>query len=304
MKRVLVTGASGFLGKYIISELTRLNFNFDTLGRDSTSTISADISKTIPVLSQEYDLVIHAAGKAHSIPTNDKEREEFYNINYYGTENLLSALVHKPQFIVFISTVSVYGLDSGYNISEDVELLATDAYGKSKIKAEEAIREWGKNHGVIVTILRLPLLLGATPQGNLKSMIHALERGYYFNIGKGNAQKSMVCAYDVAVFIPSIMKIGGTYNLTDGYHPTFYELSEKITEFLGLKKPISIPYYFALFGAYIGDIIQIITGRRLPLNKRQLIKLTKPLTFNDKKARTCGWNPKEVISHPAYWLEK
>lgn len=299
---VLVTGASGFLGKHLIQELERLDYKIDTIGRNDSSNIVADISKEIPILSDEYDLVVHVAGKAHMIPKTKGEKKEFFDVNFTGTKNLIDSLKKVPMFFVFISTVSVYGLDFGENITENAPLNAVEPYGKSKIMAEKEIISWGQSKNVITTILRMPLIFGTNPPGNLKSMINAIRKKYYFNIGKGDVRKSMVFANDIAAFIPSIAKQGGIYNLTDGYHPSFKELSDRIAAHYKMGTPISVNYFIVSIMANVGELIQKIIRKKMPINKRQFIKMTKPLTFNDKKARTFGWNPKRIIDYPNEWL--
>lgn len=300
--KVLVTGASGFLGKYVTQELHRFQYEVDTIGRSDTSTIISDISKEVPSISKQYDLVIHIAGKAHVVPKTEAEKQQFYDVNLTGTQNLLNALQKTPTYFVFISTVSVYGLDFGDNITEDAPLDAVEPYGKSKVLAEKLVLEWGGIEHVTTTILRLPLLFGHNPPGNLKSMINAIQNKYYFNIGKGDVRKSMVFAKDVAEFIPIISKIGGIYNLTDGYHPSFKELAERIASFFSLKKPISIPYFVVKCISILAEFIQTITHKKMPINKRQFNKMTKSLTFSDKKVRSLGWKPKSIIDHPKDWL--
>jgi len=300
--KVLVTGASGFLGRYVIDELEHLNYNISTIGRHENSTIIADLSKELPLLSNQYDMVIHIAGKAHVVPKTEKEAQEFYFVNHKGTQNLINAFQHQPNYFVFISTVSVYGLDFGENITENAPLNAVEPYGKSKIMAEKEIISWGKSKNVKTTVLRVPLIFGTNPPGNLKSMINAIRKKYYFNIGKGDVRKSMVFAKDIATFIPNIAKQGGIYNLTDGYHPSFKELSDKIAGHYKMNPPISLNRFIVSIAANIGEFTQKIIRKKMPINKRQFKKMTEPLTFNDKKARTFGWNPRRIIEHPNEWL--
>ena len=123
-------------------------------------------------------------------------------------------------------------------------------------------------------------------------MIKGIQKGYFFNIGRGSAKKSMVLAEDVAKVILDVAKIGGIYNLTDGYHPTFAELSNNISFQLGKNKPMNIPNWFAVIVAKIGDLI----GNKAPLNTNKLKKITSDLTFDDSKARNAfGWNPTPVL---------
>ena len=141
--------------------------------------------------------------------------------------------------------------------------------------------------------MRLPLLVGANPPGNLGAMIAGLKKGFYFNIAGGNARKSMVLAADVSKIILKVAAIGGVYNLTDGYHPNFYEMSHLINRQLGKDKVNNIPIWVATFIAFFGDII----GSKFTINSDKLNKLNATLTFDDTKARQeFGWNPESVLT--------
>jgi len=300
--KVLVTGSTGFFGKYVLNELKHLAYSVDTIGRNNSATIIADISKAVPLLHEKYNMVIHVAGKAHVVPKTELEAQEFYNVNLNGTKNLINAFQHNPDCFVFISTVSVYGLDFGENITEKTPLNSLEPYGKSKIMAEKALVSWGKEKNIKITILRLPLIFGKNPPGNLKSMINAIQKKYYFNIGKGDVRKSMVFANDVAKFIPNIASKGGVYNLTDGHNPSFRELSNIIANHYKIRPSVAVNYSVVLFMANIGELIQKVFKLKMPINKRQFSKMTKALTFNDNKARALGWNPKKIIDNPNEWL--
>lgn len=294
--KVLITGASGFLGKYILETFAKRGDEITTVGRKINNDFQVDLAKKEVHLKREiYDIVIHCAAKAHSIPKSDSDKNEFYDVNIGGTENLLSSLnnlVIKPKAFVFISSVAVYGISAGNLINENARLDATDAYGYSKIIAEKKIESWCKENNVICSILRLPLIIGSSPLGNLKKMIEGIEKGYYVNIGGGEAQKSMVLAEDVANFIPNISYIGGVYNLTDGKHPSFFDLSKHIADKLGKKTPYNVPTYFAFLLSKIGNVI----GERFPINSDKFLKITSDLTFDDSKARAIAdWNPRPVL---------
>ncbi len=291
MLMVLLTGASGFLGTTIKNVLN--NHQLITIGRIGAD-ITADISKEIPVLPA-YNMVIHVAGKAHSVPKTEMERQAFFTVNVNGTANLLKAIEKAglPKAFVFISSVSVYGLETGKLIMEDSPLLAKDPYGESKIEAEQLVQDWCKKNNVICTILRLPLIAGPNPPGNLKSMINGIRKGYYFNIAGSKAKKSIVLAEDIAKIIPVAANIGGIYNLTDGYHPSFSELSQVIAKQLGKSKPLNIPMWIAKLMATVGDLI----GIEASINSDKLMKITSDLTFDDSKARKLlGWKPAPVLS--------
>jgi nucleoside-diphosphate-sugar epimerase len=286
----LLTGSNGFLGKYLINNLPAIIIK--TLNR-STSDYEVDLSINIPYFTDNFDTVIHNAGKAHFVPKTDLEKHLFHDVNVLGTQNLLKGLTNNlPKQFVFISSVSVYGLIEGESISESTPLLATDPYGKSKIEAESIVRTWCEEHNIICTILRLPLIVGENPPGNLGAMIRGIKKGYYFNIAAGNAKKSMVLAFDIAKFILKAAEIGGTYNLTDGIHPTFNELSKNLSQQFGKSFVPNMPLFVANLLAKFGDLL----GNTFPINSNKLSKITSTLTFDDSKARnTFGWKPTPVL---------
>lgn len=289
--KVLITGSTGFLGHYIKKEFSK--DSIITLGRNNCDII-ADLSVDNFKLPK-VDSVVHAAGKAHFIPKTQEDIDSIFLTNVKGTENLLLRLEDNlPRYFLFISSVAVYGKLSGKLINENENLCAVDPYGKSKIIAERKIQLWCKKNNVQLCILRLPLILGVKPLGNLYSMINAINRGYFFNISGGKACKSMVLAQDVAAIIPKAMKVGGIFNLTDGYHPSFFEFSNLIARQLNKRNPINIPFWFAKILSLLGDIF----GKRAIFNSVKLEKMTTDLTFDDSKAKLfLEWCPLTVLNH-------
>jgi len=290
---ILLTGATGFLGKEISKYLNENEIKHSSLSRNN-STYNCNLSENSPILRNKYSVVIHAAGKAHIVPLTEIDKNEFYKTNVNGTLNLLKGIenIGLPSQFVFISSVSVYGQFKGQMIKEDSLLSAMDPYGLSKIQTEKIVSDWCDKNSVICTILRLPLIIGKNPPGNLGDMINAINKGYYFNIAGGQARKSMVLAEDVAMYIMKVAKIGGIYNLTDGIHPNFHELSYHIADQLGKKYIPNMPKNVAKFLAKIGDIY----GNKFPINTNKLDKITSTLTFDDSKARTAfGWAPTPVL---------
>lgn len=288
---VLLTGGNGFLGTIIQQQFSQVV----TLGI-SKNNVVCDLSKEIPQFIQYFETVIHAAGKAHFLPKTKRDEQSFFDVNVRGTENLLKGLDKLPSLpksFVFISSVAVYGAESGNYISESHPLNATDAYGLSKLRAECLVQQWCDQNKIICTILRLPLVVAENPPGNLRRMINGVKRGYYFNIAGGKVKRSMVLALDVATFIFKASKVGGVFNLTDGYHPTFAELSALIAKQSKKKNVLNISYRLAKILAHFGDI-----NHWFPINSKMLRKLTSNLIFDDKKARRLlGWNPKNVLDN-------
>jgi nucleoside-diphosphate-sugar epimerase len=291
--KILLTGSNGFLGRVLLNELRKQNLIL-TLNR-ANSDYNFDLEIDNFVLNNNFDLIIHNAGKAHLVPKNAQEINSFYTTNVKGTISLLESIENspKPKYFVFISSVSVYGLNEGILINEDYPLGAKDPYGSSKIKCERIIQEWCNKNKVVCTILRLPLVVGSNPPGNLAAMIDSIKNGFYFNIGGGKAKKSMVLATDIAKHVLNAAMVGGIYNLTDGHNPSFNELSVQIGNQLSKRIIPNMPLFIARSLAFIGDKIT----KQFPFNSNRLLKITSTLTFDDLKARRAfGWNPNPVLN--------
>lgn len=291
--KVLFTGANGFLGKNVIPLLRKKNFEVKTFGTTHADYV-LNITNAIVSFEEKFDIVFHAAGKAHSIPQNLEEENLFYKVNFDGTKNLCNALEKNvPEYFIFISTVAVYGKDFGENINENAPLEGYTPYAKSKMMAEEFLISWCQKNNVKLFILRPSLIAGPNPPGNLGDMINAVKSGKYFNIAGGTARKSIFWVEDFAEIIVNIIgRNGGIYNVCDNNNPTFKEISDKISEKLNKKSPASIPYFVAKSMAKMGDLL----GNKAPINSLRLRKITDSLTFsNEKIKRELNFNPSNVM---------
>lgn len=290
---LLFTGASGFLGNNII-HLLNGTYNIISVGLSPQDTYLVDIATDIPTFTDAFDVVFHAAGKAHSVPKTEAEKRLFFDVNLQGTKNLCTALERSgiPKAFIFISTVAVYGCDSGENITEEHPLNGTTPYALSKIKAEKYLQGWCAMHNVKLSILRPSLIAGPNPPGNLGAMIRGIRNGKYLSIAGGKARKSVLMVQDIANFLPMLIEKGGIYNVCDSYQPSFRELEMVICKQLNKKRPISIPYWLAKSMAVIGDCL----GEKAPINSLKLRKITSSLTFSNEKAvRELKWKPMNVL---------
>ena len=296
MKTLIFTGASGFLGYNILPFLHKEYKTVHTMGLGQEDDIKINLAKDVPAINTHYDIVLHACGKAHVVPRTPEEEKAFYDVNYEGTRNLCAALEKAgvPKALVFISTVAVYGCESGELITEEHPLNGDIPYAKSKIMAEEFLTKWCSENGVVLGILRPSLLAGKNAPGNLGAMVNGVRKGFYMNIAGGKVTKSVLMAEDIARILPLVAEKGGIYNVCDTRQPSFGELSVSVARQLGKRKPISIPYWMAWCMAKVGDLL----GSKAPINSYKLSKMTESLTFSNEKARReLGWEPLDVLEN-------
>ena len=212
----------------------------------------------------------------------------------------MSSIDHFPQLpdlFIFISTTTVYGLEKGEFIDESHFTNPTTPYAHSKFLAEKAVRKWCQARGVSWIILRLPLVVGPNPPGNLGAIRRAIARGRYFRIAGNTARKSIVLAEDVAHLIPHLEGESGIFNLTDGVHPSFAEIEAAIAEALNKRIPLSLPKAIVEIAGKAGNVLNHV-GLPFPLTTARLHKMTATLTFSDEKARKeLGWSPRAVLPY-------
>lgn len=288
-----MTGASGFLGKKIYSFFKDKNYPIFTVGRSKLNNLICDLSIETPKIPTEkkINIAIHVAGKAHVIPKNKNEKQEFYNVNVQGTKNFLKSLESNlPQFFFYISSVSVYGVDSGIGIDETFPLKGETPYSKSKIMAENEVLKFGKKFNVKVLILRLPLIVGKNPLGNLGSMIKAIQKGYYFRVGRGDAKRSIISTLQVAISIEKLVGKEGVFNIIDSGYPRINEVDQHIADIYS-KKIKTIPEFVIKILSLLGDILPF-----LPLNSLKYGKLTNSLVFSNLKLlQEINWTPVDSL---------
>lgn len=248
-QRVLITGASGFLGYHMIGAAiekglevyaaVRPNSNIDHLQKLPVNYLFLDYGDENDLYRQlaenKIDYIIHAAGVTKAI------RQEEYNlINATYTLQLAKAaekLGRSFKKMVFISSLAAVGPlgDDQTKITEATTPNPVTAYGKSKLLAEAGLA----NIGIPVTILRPTAIYGPRDK-DIFIMVKTVNKGFDPYIGKFLQQLSFVHAKDVAeVAVAALFnsRALGVYNITDGNSYNRYQFSD-ITRMLLKRKAI------------------------------------------------------------------
>ena len=182
MKRILVSGVSGFVGQRFLS-WAKDKYIVDTVSLRTTAISDIDW--------EVYDVVLHLAGKAHQMQKIDEQI--YFNVNFHLTKDLATKAKKQgvKQFI-FISTTKVYG-DSIQDrlLNEQSPCIPTDAYGESKLKAEQALLTL-EDSNFIVSIIRPPLIYGMGVKGNMLRLLELSNKRYPLPFKAINNKRSMV----------------------------------------------------------------------------------------------------------------
>ena len=193
---ILITGASGFLGKRIVRFLQRSSDAYViTTSRKQESFpnhLVRDLSDITSEITHQVDTVVHFAGlSAHSIATE----EEFYQANTINTMNLAkAAIISGVKRFVFISTTDVYGMNAHSNIeiTEESAVHPKTSYAKSKLAAENELKALCKNSSMNLIILRLPLIYHIDIKNKFGEYIKMVQNQQPLPLDKINNRKSLL----------------------------------------------------------------------------------------------------------------
>lgn len=205
MKRTILTGANGFVGSRLFSLLER-GSTFKVVGLcrrlpHSGSRLSlhavGDLNHAdLSALLSGGDVLVHAAARAHIMKDEMADPlAEYRRVNVDGTLNLArQAVAAGVKRFVFISSIKVNGeatVNAKAFHADDVPA-PEDAYGQSKLEAEQGLMKLADETGMEVVIIRPPLVYGPGVKGNFASMIKLVEKGLPLPLGAINNKRSLV----------------------------------------------------------------------------------------------------------------
>ncbi|MFJ2487783.1 UDP-glucose 4-epimerase family protein [Pseudomonas sp. NPDC087639] len=225
-RRVLVTGASGFVGEAVIFRLL-LDGKFTPIAAMRASTrlnglcpvVPFDLCRpeSMPVLSS-VDVVIHCAARVHVMnETAIDSLSAFRQANVEGTVWLArQAASCGVKRFVFISSIKVNGESTGRGalFRADDEPAPLDPYGISKCEAEVALRRIGAKTGMEVVVIRPPLVYGPGVKANFLVMMRWLDRGLPLPFGMLDNRRSLVSLGNLADLIVTCIEHPAAANQT------------------------------------------------------------------------------------------
>lgn len=213
IQKILITGATGFIGNALTQTLTEQNFNVLAGVRQQSADFPysqielGDLSNKVDLTSslQGVDVVIHLAARAHIMHDSAPDPiAAFRKINTTGTLSLaLQAAEAGVKRFIFISSIKVNGEMTLSKAPFQPELTEppTDPYALSKYEAENGLLSLAKNTGMQVVIIRPPLVYGPGVKANFSRMIKWLKAGKPLPFALINNQRSLLALDNLVNFI-------------------------------------------------------------------------------------------------------
>ncbi|WP_316346892.1 sugar transferase [Desulfuromonas acetoxidans] len=295
--KVLITGASGFIGGSLISRLS-CEQQFLPIAGVRKKAICKKVESRI--LGDFHDLkglrieclediqvIIHAAAFVH-FPKNEMKDSQlkYQKINVEATLHLASqAAVSGVKRFIFISTIGVNGDVSYIPFSEEDEPAPVGVYAQSKFEAEQGLIQIAKNSDMDVVIIRPPMVYGLNAPGSFGKLLRVVQKGVLLPLGAVNNRRSFVGIDNLVDFIVTCIDHPAAANqifvVADGVDLSTTDLLQKIAR--AMQQPsrlIPVPSYLLSWGARL-------LGKRVVAQS-----LLESLRVDISKARNLlGWEP-------------
>lgn len=317
--KILITGAAGFIGSFLVEELLRDGVNrhdlrllikpnesLENLPSKNFDIVRADIRnrRAIKKAMEEVETIFHLAAKT---VFEGKTYKDFKGVNVDGTQNLLDAAKGKKiQKFVLFSSIAVYGLPAyvgeRINCDETWSHKPAEDYGRSKLEAEKRLIKAHKDWGIPYVIIRPTTVYGPKDHQGILELYRAIKGHYFFNIGDGKNKMDYVFVKDLVRGVRQAQL--SKYNADDfilgaDKKITLREIVKCVAKSINEKVPNwYIPKFIAFPISYVVELLSKILGIRPPLFPNRVRIMTTNCYFNINKAK------RKILYHPQTSFER
>lgn len=306
--RVVVTGASGFLGSHVAEQLSTEGHSVVALVRRSSNTKFLSTLKNVELAYgavedagsvraavKGADAVVHSAGLVKA-----RNEREFFTVNVEGTRNLLDAaeeLAPNLKRFVFVSSLAAIGPSHDGRAVLGDEPRPVTHYGRSKLEAERLVV--ARKDKLPTVVLRPPMIYGPRDQESF-AFFQSVSRRFLPYLGDGKNTMSVIYASDAANAciraIESDVPSGKAYFIDDGKVYVWLDMLADIERAIGARAFLrfSVPMSLVKGAALAGESFSRLTGKAVMLTRDKLNELSAPHWVCDSAdaRRDLGWEPR------------
>ncbi len=311
MTRVLVTGAGGFIGRALVRDLFAAAYDVRGLVRRETELrdgveirLVADAAEAAERdgALENIDVVIHLAARVHRTDeTGDEFVDRYVEDNATATRRLAVAAARGGvERLIFVSTAKVHGDGGDQPYTEDHPTRPDDAYGISKLRAEQALAEVRAETGLATVVLRPPLVYGPGVKAHFATLLRLADSPLPLPLGGiGQNRRSYLYLGNLVSAIRKVLTepeaVGRTYLVCDGEDVSTSALVARLRAAFGRKRRL-VPVPVAVLSAAASivarrAIIEPLTGsRRIDDSRiRRELDWRPSYTLDQGLAATAAW---------------
>jgi nucleoside-diphosphate-sugar epimerase len=313
--RILITGATGFIGSHLLPFFNQQDWQIVTASRsyDISNKLLNNITQ-VPIgeidgntnwqnAIKGIDTVIHLAARAHILQDKSPNPEaDFFKVNTEGTANLVKqSIAEGVKHFVFISSIGAIASESNHPLTENTSPQPDTPYGRSKLQAEIALIDLASHSNMTWTILRPPLVYGAGNPGNMERLVKLIDRGLPLPFGLVKNRRSLIYVGNLVDAIATTLTHPKATNqiflVSDGQDLSTPQLIRKIADNRGQPcKLLPVPPSLLQIAGYLGDTVEHLSKKPLPLNTPTINRLLGSLFIDSSHIQTTlNWQPPYTI---------
>lgn len=311
MRRVLLTGATGFVGQVLCDAVSQAGYSVRaaTRGEHAPPATAADSVKVGDIGAATdwsaalvgVDWIIHAAARAHVLHDDAAAARLYFETNEQGTRNLAQAAARAGiRRFVYVSSIKVNGEETSaapYTAADVPH--PQDAYGESKWQAEQALQQVAAGTGMQSVIVRPPLVYGPCVRANFLRLMGWVERGWPLPLAAVSNRRSLVSIWNLCDLLVRVLEHpaapGRTWLVSDGEDVSTPELIRRIGQAMGRRVPlVPVPVPLLKLGAdlmgYSAEVARLCGSLAVDIRRtRDELDWSPPMSLDAGLARTTAW---------------
>ena len=302
MARIAIVGGSGFIGRRLADLLRRAGH--DVTGVDLVPAGGGAAFRQADVRDRAaLTAALRGAEAVYNLAAvhrdDVKPVTRYDAVNVAGAANVCGACRDLGiDRLIFTSTAAVYGVTAPPEAAEEHPPAPFNAYGRSKLRAEEVHREWQAEAPAersLVTV-RPTAVFGEGNRGNVHNLMRQLSAGRFVMVGNGRNRKSIAYVGNVCAFLTAALDFGPgshLFNYADKPDLTTRELVDTLLQALGRapRAGVRIPYAAGYLGGLVCDLAAALTGAALPVSAVRVRKFCSTTTFSTARVEEAGFQP-------------
>lgn len=320
---ILVTGGTGFVGTHLVEHLRGRGHPLRVALRSPhhlaavETVVVGDLAHPVdwaPAL-RNVDTVVHLAARAHAVRDRGADAEARYLAVNAGATRLLAeaSATSGVRRMIFLSSSKVLGDETapGQAWTEQTKPAPQDAYGRSKLAAEQALWDVARGHAMDMVVLRAPAVYGPAVRANILQLFRLVDRGIPLPLGLARNYRSFIYVHNLVHAIDTVLDApqaaGHVFHVSDGQPVLMATLARAIGRLIDRPaRLMPVPQAALRLAGRAGDFAEWLTGMHLPVNTDDVRRLAGCLVLDDSKLRTMlEWRPPvtadEGLARTAAW---
>lgn len=303
--RIVVTGASGFIGTALSRELLARGHAVRAAVRHSPAPASSGLQHVhVPDISADFnrgallddaEAVVHLAAIAH----RGASKAELRRVNVDATLRLAEAAAGRVRRFVFLSSVKVHGEDSGSRAFRESDApRPEDAYGRSKLAAEQGLRELADRSGLELIVIRPPLVYGPGVKANFLRLLRWVDSGWPLPFGSVDNRRSLINADNLVDAIACCVEhpaARGSFLVSDAESVSTPELVSRIARVLNrparlIATPLALLHLAGFVAGRSGEIRRLTGNLVVDISRASQVLDWRPThSLDEGLAETARW---------------